>query len=206
LSITILSKRSWLPHQPVDDVAVVHLALVAAPQPRQTLGELLRVPHFQVFGVQTHLHLFTNQSARNHVTVPLDMNHAALVDTTLQALIRFQAPRRQRSQDSHFLDKPLTSTGVEPRLQFVEKPRVRAAIGKVSAATEHQRLIHRFLEATMPLLDVAILVGVGCLYLLPHESVMFEQSPITLRELLVRSRVIHRQAHPIGPMPRRHAA
>jgi hypothetical protein len=206
LPIAIVGKCSRLPHQPVDDVPVVHLALVSAAEPRQTVDELLGVPHFQAFRAQTHLDLLTNQPAGHHITVPLDMNHAARVDTTLQALIRFQSPRRQRSQNRHFLGEPLTPAGVEPRLEFVQKSRVGVAIGKVAAAPEHQRLIHRLLEAPMPLLDVAILVGMGCLNLLPNKSVMFEQSLVTPRELFALGGVIHRQAHPIGPMPRWHAA
>jgi hypothetical protein len=201
-----VSKRSRLPHQPVDDVPVVHLVLVSAAEPRQTVDELLSVPHFQVLGVQTHLDLLANQSAWHHITVPLDMNHAAEIDAALQALICSQASRRQRSQDRHFLCETLTPSGVEPRFEFVEKTRVGVASGKVAAAPEHQRLIHRLLETPMPLLDVAILVGVGCLNLLPNKSVMFEQSLVTPRELLALGRVIHRQAHSISPMPCRHAA
>jgi hypothetical protein len=68
--------------------------LVAAAQARQTLDQLLRVPHFQVFGIQPHVYLHADQPARHHVAVPLHVNQAALVDTTLQAATRFQTSRR----------------------------------------------------------------------------------------------------------------
>jgi len=74
LTVLVLGKRARLPHQPVDDIPVVDLLLVAATQPRQTLDQLLRVPHFQVLGVQPHVHLLADQSAWHHVAVPLRVN------------------------------------------------------------------------------------------------------------------------------------
>jgi hypothetical protein len=58
----------------------------------------------------------------------------------------------------------------------------------------------------VPLLDVAIFVGVGGLDLLPGESVMREQSLIPLPKLLVGRGVVHRQTHAVGPVSRWHAA
>jgi hypothetical protein len=96
LAITVLGKRSRLAHQPIDDVPVVHLVFVAAPQARQTLDQLLRVPHFQVFRIQPHVDLHADQPARHHVAVPLHVNQAALVHAAWQAAVRFQTSCRQR--------------------------------------------------------------------------------------------------------------
>jgi hypothetical protein len=204
LAIAVLGKRSRLAHQPVDDVPVVHLVLVAAAQTRQTLDQLLRVPHFQVFRVQPHVYLHADQPARHHVAVPLHVNQAALVHATLQAAARFQASRRQRPQRRQFLRQPLTPTSIELVFDPVQKTRVRVTIGKISAAPQQQRLVHRFLETPVPLLDVAVLVGMAGLDLLPDKSVMLQQSLITVPELLARRGVVHRQTHPIGPVPCRH--
>lgn len=135
LAIAVLGKRSRLAHQPVDDVPVVHLVLVAATQARQTLDQLLRVPHFQVFRVQPHLYLHADQPARHHVAVPLYVNQAALVHATLQSSARFQASRRQRTQRRRFLGEPLTPSGVQLVFEPVQKTRVLLTIGKISAAT-----------------------------------------------------------------------
>ena len=206
LAITVLGKRSRLANQPVDDVPVIDLVLVAAPQPRQTLDELLCVPHLQVLRVQPHVDLLANQPARHHVAVSLHVNQAALVHPTLQTSARFQTPRRQRMQHSQFLGEPLTPASVELRLQPVQETRVLVPAGKILAATQHQRLRHRLLETPVPLLDVAVLVGVGSLDLLSHESVMLQQSLITLGELLLLRGVVHRQAHAVGSVPCRHTA
>jgi hypothetical protein len=95
LPIPILRKRSRLAQQPVDDVPVVHQVLVPSPQPGQPFDELLRVPHFQVFRIQLHVHLLADQPARHHVTVPLHVNHTALIHAAPEPSARFQPPRRQ---------------------------------------------------------------------------------------------------------------
>jgi hypothetical protein len=50
--------------------------------------------------------------------------------------------------------------------QHTQELRVRLAVGKVSAATQHQGLVQRPLEAVMALLHVAVLVAVASLGLL----------------------------------------
>ncbi len=206
LAITVLGKRSRLTYEPVDDVPVVDLLLIAAAQPRHTLDELLGVPHLQVLRVQPYLDLLADQSARHHVAVPLHTNQAALVHPTLQTLTRFQPPRGQGTQHRQFFREPLTPAGVELVQKHAQKTRVRAAAEEILAAPQHQRLGHGFLKTPVPLLDVAVLVGVSGLNLLPHESVMLQQSLITLPELLALRGVVHGQAHAIGPVPRRHTA
>jgi hypothetical protein len=180
--------------------------LVTATQARQALDQLLRVPHFQMFRIQAHVYLHADQPARHHVAVSLHVNQAALVHATLQTSARFQASRRQRTQHRHFLRQPLTATGVELVLERVQKTRVLLTIGKIPAAAQHQGLVQRFLETPVPLLDVAVLVGVAGLDLLPDQSVMLQQTLITLPELLALRSVIHRQTHAISPVPCRQSA
>jgi hypothetical protein len=180
--------------------------LVAATQSRQPLDQLLRVPHFQMFRVQAHVYLHADQSARHHVAVALHVNQAALVHATLQTSTRFQASRRQRTQRRQFLRQPHPPAGVELVGEPVQKTRVLHAIGKIPAAPQHQRLIGRFLETPVPLLDVAVLVGLPGLDLLADQSVMFQQPLITLPELLARRSIVHGQTHAIGPVPCRYSA
>jgi hypothetical protein len=86
----------------------------------------------------------------------------------------------------------------------VQKTRVLLTIGKISVAPQHQRLVHRFLETPVALLDVAVLVGVGGLNLLANESVMLQQALITLPKLLGLRGIVHGQAHAIGSVPSRY--
>jgi hypothetical protein len=54
----------------------------------------------------------------------------------------------------------------------VQKPAVLFSAGKIPAPTQHQRLVHRLLEPSVPLLNVAILVRVVRLDLLAAHPVM----------------------------------
>jgi hypothetical protein len=63
LPVAVLREGPRLAHQPVDDVPIVHPALVAAAQPRQHLDPLLGVPDFQVLDEQSHLDALADQPA-----------------------------------------------------------------------------------------------------------------------------------------------
>jgi hypothetical protein len=43
--VAIFGKRSWLAHQPVNDMAIVDAMLVLTPQPGHRQHQLLAVPH-----------------------------------------------------------------------------------------------------------------------------------------------------------------
>jgi hypothetical protein len=79
-------------------------------------------------------------------------------------------------------------------------------VGKIPTAAEHQGLVQRFLETSVPLLDVAVLVRLARLNLLRDQPIMIHQAVVTPRELLAVRQVIHRCAQPIGTVPPRHAA
>jgi hypothetical protein len=94
LPIAIVSERSRLPHQPVNDVPVVDAMLVASAQTRQALDQLLRVPHFEVFHEEADLDLFANQPTRHGVAVAIDVDQTAAINASPDALASFQAPGR----------------------------------------------------------------------------------------------------------------
>jgi hypothetical protein len=186
-------------------VPIVHPLLAPATQPRLPLDQLLRVPHLHLLGIQANLDVLADQPARHRVTIPLHVNQAALVHATTSSLTRFQPPRRQGPQHGHLLRQPWTPPGVELFRQPVQKTAVRFPARKIPAAPQQQRLVHRLLEAPVPLLDVAILVRVVRLDLLADHPVMRQQTLIPLRELLLVRQVIHGRAQPIRPMPLRHS-
>ncbi len=194
-------KRSRLAHQPVDHVPIVDVVLVAPTLPRQPFHQLLRVPHFQVLDVHTHFHVLANQPARHRVAIPLHVNLTARVHLRAHTLARFQTPRWQRLHLGQFLRQTLAPIGIELIHKLPQKFLVFLPTRKVSAATQHQCLIDRFLETTMPLLHVAVLVAMPRLDLFASHLVVIHQPLVTLRELLLVRRVVHRQAHPIGAMP-----
>jgi hypothetical protein len=204
LPIAVLGKSPRLPHQPVDDVPVVHALLVPAPQTRQPFDQLLGIPDLHVLGIQADLDRLADEPTRHRVAVPLHMDQAALIHTTTPPLARFQPPRRQGLQHGQLFRQSLTTIRVESVLQLTQKTVVLFSAGKIPAATQQQRLVHGLLESPVPLLDVAVLVAVGGLGLLADESVMTEQPLIPLGELLPLRQVVHRRTQPIRPVPPRH--
>ena len=165
---SIVRKRPRLTHQPVDDVAILDVALVSSTQPRHVLHQLLGVPHLQVLDVETNLHLVADEPAWHRVTVPFDMDHAARIDTRREPAARFQPTRRQRTQHAYLFRQPFPTTRVELIEQGTQELGVGHAVSKVPTATEHQGLVQCPFEAVMPLLHVAVLVAVASLSLLAH--------------------------------------
>ena len=206
LAVAVLGERPRLAHQPVDDVPVVDALPVPTAQPGQHLDPLLAVPDLQVLDEQPHLDGLADQPAGHRVAVAADVDQAALIDLRPQPLARFQPPRRQWSQHRHLLGQPCPPSGVELLQDLTQEPRVRLPVGEVPAAAQHQRLVHRLLEAPVPLLDVAVLVGLPGLDLLPHEPVVPQQRLVAAGELLGVRQVVDRRAQPVGAVPLRHAA
>jgi hypothetical protein len=180
--------------------------LVPAAQTRQSLQPLLRAPHVQVLGIQPHLDHFADQPARHRVGVPLDVDRAAAVHATAELLERLQPQPRQRPQPRAFFLQTLHTPRIELTEQLPQEGQVVVSAGEVPAAPQHQRLVHGFLEPSVPLLDVAVLVRVARLDLLGQQTIMLHQAFVTLRELLLLRGVVHRQAHPVRPVPLRHPA
>jgi hypothetical protein len=90
-----MGERSRLPHQPVNDVPVVDAMLVATARARQALDQLLRVPHIEVFHEEADLDLFANEPTGHRVAVAVDVDQAAAIDASQNALASLQAPGRQ---------------------------------------------------------------------------------------------------------------
>ena len=88
---------------------------------------------------------------------------------------------------------------------FPQEGHVRFPARKVAAAAQQQRLGHRSFEAVMALLGVAVLVTLSRIDRLRPDLVVRHHRLITTREKL-RTRRLHRQAHPIAAMLDRHAA
>jgi hypothetical protein len=185
---------------------VVDQRLVPTPQTRHLLQPLLGIPHLQVLRVQPHFDHFTNQSARHRIRVPLDVQRAAAVHPTLHLPERLQPPLRQGPQDRQLLGQPRAPAGIELTEQLPQEGAVLVTAGEVPTAPQQQRLLHGLLEAMVPLLDVAVLVGVVRLDLLGDQPIMIHQALVTLREVLLLGQVVDRRAQPVGSMPLGHAA
>jgi len=127
-----------------------------------------------MFQVNSHFDALADQPAVHRIHVVLHPNQAAGGHGRLQPLARLQTACRQRSQHGALLGQSPASIQVAlPAHLFQERLVLRAA-GKVPAATQQQRLLHRVFEMPMRRLGIAVFVGLARLDLLPHQSVMFQ--------------------------------
>jgi hypothetical protein len=206
LPVTVVGQGPRLPHQSVDHVPIVDVLLAPPPQAWQRLNQLLAVPHFQVVQVHAHLDPFADQPAVHRIDVVLHVNQAAARHGHIQPLAHLQPPRRQRPQPRLLLGQPRRPARIPLPPHVFEKRRIRFPIGKVPAAAQQQRLVHRLLEMPMRRLDIAVLVRLPRLNPLAHQSVMRQQRLIALAELPPLRQVVDRRTHPVAAVPLRHAA
>jgi hypothetical protein len=161
LPVHVPRKRSGLPHQPADDVPVVDVMLVLAPQAWHPLHQLLGVPDLDLLQADPCLDLLATQPRRHRVGVVFHPDRAATPHAHPHALQGLQALRRQRPQVRQLRGYLGRSAGIAPRLHGQDELPVVLPAGKIAAATQQQGLFHRLLEVPMRRLHVPILMPAG---------------------------------------------
>jgi hypothetical protein len=91
-------------------------------------------------------------------------------------------------------------------LHRLQEGGVLLTAGKVSTATQQQRLLDRFLEAPMRLLAVAVLVATRRVSRLGHDAIMSQQRLVIPGELFGVAIGMHRQRHAVCAMSLRHTS
>jgi hypothetical protein len=204
--IAVLREGPRLFHQPVDDVPVGHPVSLLAPQPLQPFHLLAAIAQHHLFHTHLRFQPLPNQPRRHRVHVPLHPDRAASAYLHPQPLGHRQAACGQRPQHRLLLGQLPRTLPVPPRHHLGHERCVALSAAKVPAATHQQRLRQGLLETPMSLLAIAVLVPRGRVGRLPLQPVMRQQRPVTLRERLGMAVLVHRQTHPVGAVPPRHAA
>lgn len=199
-----MRQRSRLAYQPIDHVPIIDPLLATATQTRQLLHTLLPVPHLQVLRVDAHLDLLADESAVHRIDVVLYPDQAAARDRHAQTLAAFQASRRQRPQHRPFFGKTSLPLAIPLPCYFLQEARVLRAAGKIPAAAQQQRLLHRVLEMPMRRFHIAIFMRCADVDPLAHEAVMAQQSLIAPGEILIVREIVDRAAHAVATMALRH--
>jgi hypothetical protein len=140
---------------------VVDAVLAPPAQPGHLLDALLGVEEFDPLGVQPGLQPLADQPAGHRVDVAFHPDGAAGLHPDPQPLARLQPAGRQRPQHGPLLGQAVLPAGVELGEQLLEEGGVGVAAGEVAAAAQQQGLVQGALEAVVPLLDVAVLVGLA---------------------------------------------
>lgn len=80
VAVGVVGEGPRLPHQRIDDMAVVHRVLVPTDQTRQRVDELVRVPDFDAVGVEPGLHPLPDQPAVHRIDAAMDVDQAPGID------------------------------------------------------------------------------------------------------------------------------
>jgi hypothetical protein len=187
-------------------VPVINVLLAPAVQTRQRRHQLLRVPHFDMLGVQPRLHPFADQPAVHRIRVVLYVKHTPRRHRCTHAFATQQRRRRQRLEHRQLFRQTRLPVAVALAHHFFQKLLVRRPAGKIPTVTQQQRLSHRVLEVPVRRLRIAVLVRLPWANLLPRQSVITQQLHVTRRELLLLRQVVDRAAHAVAAVTRRHAA
>jgi hypothetical protein len=107
----------------------------------------------------------------------------------------------QGPQHRLFLGQPFAAWPIPLPTNVVQERLVLDAAGKISTATQQQRLLHGVFEMPVRRLGVAIFVGLPRLDLLACQAVMFQEALVMFREVASLGQIVHRAAHPVAAMP-----
>jgi len=133
------------------------------------------------------------------------MNRAAAIHSHGPPLARFQTPGGQRTQQRQLLGQTLLAAHVELLEQPSQERLILCAAGEIPAAPQQQRLLQRTLELPVTLLAVTVLVGLPRLDRLTTQTVVPQQTLVTLGKRRSLRPRWHRRRQPIRPVQLRHA-
>ena len=160
-AVNVAGKGPRLAHQPVDDVPVVDVMLVLAPQARHPLHQVPGIPDLDLLQADACLHLGAQQAGRHRVGIVFDPNRTAAAHDHALPFQALQPTRRQGMQVRQLLGELGCPARIAPGEHIQHQGPVRLAAGKIPAATQQQRLLHGRLEMPMRRLHIAILMAAG---------------------------------------------
>jgi hypothetical protein len=187
-------------------VPIVDVVLVLATQPFHRLHRRAGVADLDLLRADPHLHRLADQPRRHRIGIVLDPDRAPPAHLHPLTLDRFQPLPRQRPQARQLRGQSLLAAGIALGHHRTQELPIRLAAAEVAMATQQQGLLHRFLQAAVPLLAVAVLVPAGGIRRLGLQPVMTQQPFVFRGVLLSLALVVDRQRHAVGAVPLRHPA
>jgi hypothetical protein len=148
-AVHIAGERPRLPHQPADDVPVVDLMLVLAPQARHPLHQFLGIPDLDGLHANPRLNLLADQTRRYRVGLVFDADGAPPPHTHALPLQALEPVPRQGPQVGHLVGDFRRPASIPLPLHGQHQLPIVVTAGEIPAATQQQRLLHRLLEMPM---------------------------------------------------------
>ena len=203
--VGVVRERSRLPHQRVDHMPVMHRVLVTTDQPRQRVGEFVRVPDFHAIGEESGFHPLADQSAMNRVGAAVNVDQASRIDAARHLEATRQTHIGQIPQRRDFFGEAISPRFVANVHHVLEEPTVLFAAGKLPTPPQQQCLIDGGFEVAVRRFDIAILMGLSGVDPLARQTVVCQQIAVSGLEFSRRRVVVHRCGEAVAAMPSRYA-
>jgi len=185
---------------------VMHRVLVSTHQPRQRVGEFVRVPNLDAVGEESSFHPLADQSAMHRVGASVNVDEASRIDSARHLEATRQTHIGQIPQRRDLFGKAISPRFVAILHHVLKELTVLFAAGKFPTTPQEQCLIHGGFEVTVRRFHIAVLVGLSGIDPLANQTVVCQQIAVTGLELPRRRVVVHRCGETVAPMPSRHAA
>jgi hypothetical protein len=188
-------------------VTVIDRVLAVAEQAWHLLNFATGIEHLHEVGVDQHIDLLPDQTARHRIRVTLDLDRAATANADAgDPLPMIQSVRRQLAKTRLFLGE----LGLARRVTFVnhslQKPFVLLAASEVTTATHQQGLVHDGLEMTMRRFHVTVLVRLADVDALRLHLVVIHQIAVSRAELTIFRKIVDRGTQAVAAVLAGHAA
>ncbi len=206
IAVGVVRKRSRLPHQRVDHMPVMHRVLVPTDQPRQRVGEFVRVPDFHAVGEESSFHPLADQSAMHRVGAAVNVDQASRIDSARHLEATRQTHIGQIPQRRDLFGEAIPPRFVANLHHVLKELTVLFAAGELPTPTQEQRLIDGNFEVVVRRLGITVLVGLSGVDPLANQPVVRQQIAVSGLEFSRRRVVVHRCGEAVAAMPSRHAA
>jgi hypothetical protein len=181
----------------------MHCVLVPTDQPRQRVGEFVRVPDLHAVGEESGFHPLADQSAMNRVGASVNVDQASRIDSTTHLEATGQTHIGQTPQRRNLFGEAIPPRFVASLHHVLEELTVLFAAGELPTTTQEQRLIDGGFEMAVRRFDIAIFVGLSGIDPLADQPVVRQQIAVAGLEFSRRRVVVHRCGEAVAAMPSR---
>lgn len=201
VAVGVAREGTWLTHQRIDHVPVMHRVLVPTHQPRQRVGEFVRVPDLDAVGVEPGFHPLANQSAVDRVGAAVNVDQAPRIDAATHLEATGQSLVGQGRECRDLLGEAVTPSIVANLHDPLQETHVLLAAGEVPTPPQQQRLIDGRFEVVVRRFGIAVLVRLPNIDPLSLHTVVSQKIAVASLELPRRRQVVHSRSETVAAVP-----
>ncbi len=150
LTVSVVCEGTRLANQRIDDMAIIDRSLMFSDQSRHDLDDMSLMSHCDLFGGHTHVNRLTNQPTGDRIRIGAHLNRAAFSNShARQHIVGVEAFGGQAAEARTLLGESFSPIGVGSENDLFHETHVLFAAGKVTTATEQQRLIDTVFDVSV---------------------------------------------------------